>query len=154
MLPVGRILVFSRFFSRVAHFNFAQIMGYRNGIEIMKKVLVVLLIFACSGCVNIETPDHLVADTIQAGKDIYHSIKENTTEAPTEGNSSFAYRYPVQDGETFGDSSSNCINRVVEMARKSLNIYNLRIADTSVSSLLENGHAFIVCEILVLRENS
>jgi len=115
----------------------------------MKNIPVVLVALIFSGCVSIEAPDHLVSDTIQAGKNAYYSVKDNFTGKPTVEKKTFSYKYVVPDGESIGDSSGKCIDSAVESARKSLDIYSVNVEETIISSAVEGEHSVINCKIVV-----
>lgn len=115
----------------------------------MRNIFVVLAVFSFSGCVSIEAPDHLVSDTIQAGKDAYYSVKENFSDKPTVEKKNFSYKYVVPNGESIGDSSGKCIDSAVESARKALNVYSVNVEDTTINSVVEGEYSVIRCRIVV-----
>ena len=115
----------------------------------MKNIFVILVVLSLSGCISIEAPDHLVSDTIQAGKDAYYSVKENLSDKPTVEREIFSYKYVVPNGESIGDSSGKCIDSAVESARKALNVYSVNVEDTTINSVVEGEHSVIKCRIVV-----
>lgn len=115
----------------------------------IKKIILAGAVISLCGCISIETPEHLVADTIEAGKDVYYSVKGKISDEEAANPNTFTHQYLIPDGELMGDSSGKCINHALESARKALNIYNINIQQTNVKPITLNGQSFIECSILV-----
>lgn len=119
----------------------------------MKKVLfLVAVLLVITGCVKIEAPDHLVADTVEVGKDAYNSIKRKLSKNdPADENSIFSYKYIIQDGDLIGESTSKCISGAVETARKALNVYNIEVEKTVTNSVIEEGKLALECSVVIAK---
>lgn len=115
----------------------------------LKKIFITGAVISLSACISIETPEHLVSDTIEAGKDVYYSVKEKMSEKESNSTKTFSHQYLITAGELLGESSGKCIDHAVDTARKSLNIYNIDIQNTTSAPKTLNGQSFIECSIVV-----
>lgn len=138
----------------------------------MRKVTIILFTFLVSCCISIETPKHLVSDTIQAGKDVYDSLTKDeetqqvdmetepgveiveteiidTTDTPIEISETLLFneKYLTPDNESYTNSNAKCLEMVIESARKKLNVYNLDIVNSRTKKLTLNDQKYIKCEI-------
>ncbi len=123
----------------------------------MRKVTIILFTFLVSSCISIETPKHLVSDTIQAGKDVYDSLTkdEETQQVDMETEPGveivetllFNEKYLTPDNESYTNSNAKCLEMVIESARKKLNVYNLDIVNSRTKKLTLNDQKYIECEI-------
>ena len=116
----------------------------------MKKYFVVLVLFFLSGCVSIEAPENLVSDTVEASKDAYKAIKETITKDDSEKeNRIFSYKYVSSVDESYSQSTANCIDGAIDIARKALDIYKVDIAKTLTTKVVEEGKSVFECSIVV-----
>ena len=116
----------------------------------MRKLFSVVIIFGLVGCVSVEAPDNLVSDTVEVGKEAYHSIKNmiSDDEASSDG-IDFSYKHTISDGELVEQSSAACIKGAVEQARKTLNVYNIEVKQTVINSTVEQGQPILECSVMV-----
>lgn len=112
------------------------------------KLILVGIAIGLIGCVRIEAPDNLVSDTVQAGKDVYDSVKERRANR-SKDQQVFTHKYPVPNGEPISESSSNCINVAIETAKKTLHSEQLKVETSSTKPIQENGKTVLECSIVV-----
>lgn len=86
----------------------------------MRTTLLVVLSLAVSGCVHVNMPDHLLSDTVDAGKDAVHAIARTLEARPkfgfVESNSKRTSFWLAQQGtadETVGQLQQRCVNEIV-----------------------------------------
>ncbi len=115
----------------------------------MRKVFAIAILLNVSACVTIEAPEHLVADTVEAGKSAYHSVKESMSEDDSAEGRTFSHRYMLPDNELTSTSHFQCINSALETAKKTMNIYNVQITKTATSLIVEDGKSFLECNVVV-----
>ena len=115
-----------------------------------KPILVITIFMGVSGCVSIEAPENLVSDTVEVTKDAYNSIWESIADDDSPNNRQiFSHKYVVADNESVGESTANCINSAVETARKTLNVYNIEIGETTTNQVIEDGKSLLECSVII-----
>lgn len=82
----------------------------------MRTSWLVVLLVAVSGCVHVNMPEHLVSDTVDAGKDAVHAIARTLDKKPAfgvvESNSKHTSYWLAQQGsadQTVGQLQQACI---------------------------------------------
>jgi hypothetical protein len=86
----------------------------------MRTTLLAVLSLAASGCVHVNMPDHLVSDSVDAGKDAVHAIARKLEARPkfgfVESNSRRTSFWLAQQGsadETVGQLQQRCVTEIV-----------------------------------------
>ena len=116
----------------------------------MKKLFSIVMMFGLAGCVSVEAPDNLVSDTVEVGKEAYHSIKNMIDDdEDSSDDRAYSYRYAIPVGELLEESNTICIKGAVEQARKTLNIYNLDVKKTVINSMDDQGQPILECSVVV-----
>jgi len=116
----------------------------------MKSFLYIsILLISISGCVSIEAPAHLLSDTIDAGKDAYHSVKESMSDDSEDSNRTFSYQYIIVEDEPLGVSSGKCIDLVIKAARKKLNVYNITVNKSTIYPDIKENNSTLKCKVII-----
>lgn len=118
-------------------------------LKMLRKISFITAAFCLNACISVETPDHLVADTVEVGKDVYYSIKEKVSGKESHETKTFIHEYYIPKDELVEQSNAKCIELVIDSARKSLNIYNLEIQKSTTQPKELDGQLLIECSILV-----
>jgi len=113
----------------------------------LKKIFITGAVVSLSACISIETPEHLVSDTIEAGKDVYYSVKGKVSEKESNSTKAFTHQYLIPVGELLGESSGRCIDLALDKARKSLNIDNIK--NFTAAPKMIDEQSYIECSIVV-----
>ena len=89
----------------------------------MKNALLVALVMATSGCLHVNMPEHMVKDTVDAGKDAVHAISRKLDTKPTgvvESNAKHTAYWLSQQGsadQTVGQLQQQCIAELLAQAQ-------------------------------------
>lgn len=110
-----------------------------------KLIATLSLTTLLTACVNIEAPDNLVSDTIQAGKDVYHSV----TGSKPEANDSLALSYALTGDETLALASARCITELSAKAQQTFNQYSLSVKQVTIVPFNDNGTDMITCALSI-----
>ena len=106
-----------------------------------------------SGCVTIESPDNLVSDTIEAGKDAYQSVKESISDEPVEKEKAFVHEYTVTVQEPIATSINKCLEIVVETTKVAIDKPQLDIKETITNSTQRESQLIVNCKIVIKTNN-
>ncbi len=116
-----------------------------------RTLALLLPIFALSGCVHVNLPEHMVSDTVDAGKDLVHAISrtgERLDEVKQNGNTYTLARLGSQD-LSVGDLKRSCVNQLVSRTKSKLAVEQLDYA-VGAQSIDSRGDGLVVkCEISV-----
>ncbi|KGJ91759.1 hypothetical protein [Colwellia psychrerythraea] len=112
------------------------------------NVILVSCLFITTGCVTVKAPENLVSDSVRAGKNLYHSVKDEMSESKDESNR-FKFSYQVPENESHAISSSKCIDAAVEKAKKALNKYSVEVKQTESNVAIENGRTTLNCSVSI-----
>lgn len=99
-----------------------------------------------SGCVTVKAPENLISDSVRAGRELYHSVKNEASDNET---NLFSFSYHVPENESYAESSSKCIDRATEKAKKTLNKYQIDIKKTESKVVVENGKKIFNCSVSI-----
>jgi hypothetical protein len=113
-------------------------------IKMKLSVVMVSCSVLISGCVNINTPDNLVSDTVKVTKDIYHSVKRSVSNDTL---TLFSSSYEIPVNEIIGISNGKCMDSAIEKAKKSLNKYSVDVKETKSEVLIVEGKTIINCSV-------
>ena len=116
----------------------------------MKYIIFSVMLLGLAGCISIEAPDTLVSDSVKAGKDVYHSVKESWSDEPTPERRTFLHKYKIPEGEVIGESNVKCIKITMETAKQTLNVEKLDIVEILTNPIVENEESILECSIVVL----
>lgn len=116
----------------------------------MKNIIVVVFCLGLSGCISIETPEHLVSDTIEAGKDAYQAINKNLQDNKNNVKT-FTHVYQIQQDEKFSVASGNCINVAVEKAQKKLDVQVVKINKAVINHMNKAGKPVLECDVIIVK---
>lgn len=111
----------------------------------IKVISLLSLITTLTACVNIEAPDNLVSDTIQAGKDVYHSVTGTNEQASDR----LALSYAITSDETLAMASARCITELSTQAQQTFNQYKLSVKQVTIVPFSENGTDMITCSLSI-----
>lgn len=112
-----------------------------------KLIATLSLTTLLSACVNIEAPDNLVSDTIQAGKDVYHSVTGSKPESSASDN--LALSYALTGDETLALASARCITELSAKAQQTFNQYTLSVKQVTIVPFNDNGTKMITCALSI-----
>lgn len=96
-----------------------------------KTLLIVTFIsLVLSGCMSVKMPEHMVSDTVDAGKKAYDSISGKTKEAP---GIEFSYTAIFDENTSVKEATNKCYDRVSLHALNEMKGTNLNISRLSDS---------------------
>lgn len=118
--------------------------------------------FIITNCVSVEMPEHMVSDSVHAGKDVYRSFKNGKSKQDADDidpKRTFRYTRVGHEDETLKMVKEGCIEKAEQRARKKLSLksnndleYNVISEEGEVSE----DHIIVRCAIMVHddKENS
>lgn len=89
-----------------------------------------LLSLVLSGCMSVKMPEHMVSDTVDAGKKAYDSISGKSKEAP---GIEFSYTAIFDESTSVKEATNQCYDRVSQHALNEMKDTNLNISRVSDS---------------------
>jgi len=110
-------------------------------------------IFVIAGCVSVEMPEHMVSDTVHAGKDVYRSVKHGEGDTSMDANGlTFDYTRVGHEDETLKMVKEGCLDKAEQKARKELALKKgdeLEFRVISEEGEVSEDHIIVRCAIMV-----
>lgn len=117
------------------------------GKSVNKVVALAFLGVLISGCVQLEVkPDHVVSDTIEAGKELYHTVKRKSN-----GEEERSYTHIVHAGDEAFDAENigKCKTQIEKnVAYSSVTLSKILSESSEVVEM--DGHRKIKCTIVAV----
>lgn len=119
---------------------------------IMKKVAIVLLTTAIVGCVSVEMPDNMVSDVVDAGKELYQTIKEKLANEEDQKASEniYAALYLADDNTTLKEAKARCLEKAIDKAKSKLHREEVTTEVVSEEVKSADQEFVVVCEVKVI----
>lgn len=118
----------------------------------IKSIAVLLLGAAVASCVSVEMPEHMVSDTVDAGKELYESIKKklNKEEDEKAAENIYAALYLADENTTLKDAKQHCLDKAVEKAKQKLNRDAVNTEVVSEEVKTADQEFVVICEVKVV----
>lgn len=87
----------------------------------MKPFLFLICLLGTAGCMKLEMPAHMVSDTIDAGKDLYHGINNKSGKADNGKNIIFSYTHIGSKDLSTEELEQECLTKLEEEAKEKFN---------------------------------
>lgn len=119
---------------------------------IIRNTVIVLLTAAIASCVTVKMPDHMVSDVVDAGKELYQTIKEQLDKEEDEkaAQNIYAALYLADDNTTLKEAKAHCLEKAVEKAKTKLNRQDITTEVVSEEVKTADQEFVVVCEVKVI----
>lgn len=108
-------------------------------------VLLISCVLSTTGCITVKAPENLISDSVQAGKDLYDSVKGKSDKKAN----TFEFSYRALANESHQQASTKCIDGAIEQAKQALNKYQLDIKGTEAKVVKEGENKVFKCSVSV-----
>ena len=120
-----------------------------------RNCLALLLpVLALSGCIHVNLPEHMVSDTVGAGKQLYTTIAQGLQKEPALGTAehrgaTFVLRQLGNTDTTVTELKRSCVKELVTQARTTLAAPQLDYTVVSEAVDTKDSSVVVKCEISV-----
>ena len=118
----------------------------------IKYLIIALLSVTVAACVTVKMPENMVSDAVDAGKDLYQSIKEkiNKEEDSKAAENIYAALYAADENTTIKEAKTHCLEKATDKAKSKLNRQDINTKVISEDVKSADQEFVVVCEIQVL----
>jgi hypothetical protein len=115
-------------------------------------LLLVMVLLISTGCVQLKAPDHLVSDSVAAGKDVYYAISgQEKPQIILPEKNIFTYQYLVPPDQSFMAAKEICLKNVKEKASLFLGVKDIKTKFLSLTTNFIDESTSLVCEIKLIK---
>ena len=104
-------------------------------------------LLALTGCVHVNLPEHMVSDTVEAGKDLYHSIEAAVTDEPPKPQRVFVHTCIREETVPLREVEQACVDELVTQAKTQLKVEKLDYAVDGRTVDKVSGSVVVNCQI-------
>jgi hypothetical protein len=132
------------------HYEYQVGMEYTMNTTI-KNFAVLLLTIAIASCISVEMPENMVSDVVDAGKELYQSIKEKLADEEDQKaeENIYAALYLADENTTLKDAKARCLEKAIEKAKTKLNRQYITTEVVSEEIKSADQEFVVVCEVKV-----
>ncbi|MGD8939991.1 MAG: hypothetical protein PVJ72_11465 [Gammaproteobacteria bacterium] len=118
----------------------------------MRNTAMILLTAVMVGCVTVKMPEHMVSDAVDAGKDLYQSVKEkmDKEEDTKAAENIYAALYSADENTTIKEAKARCLEKAIEKAKSKLNRQEINTEVVSEEVKSADQEFVVVCEVKVI----
>ncbi|HEY3450627.1 MAG TPA: hypothetical protein VGK67_30000 [Myxococcales bacterium] len=119
----------------------------RRPAAIAVRLASLVSLLALTGCVHVNLPEHLVSDTVDAGKDLYHSIEAAVTNEPPRPQAIFVHTCIRSQDVAVEEVERACVDELVSQTKTQLRLQTLDYAVGEHTVDKVSGSLVVNCQI-------